>query len=230
MMYRVLLLLVLAAVQASAGTWFHVGADRAARPEVQVGFEAAELLQRDFADVGPDNWTFMTGMRFWTPGLDRFGLRLLTLDVELSPKHLQDEQNVKFIEGSRLDLAGGLGAHRLYWDWYPVRLQLGHIQAWNRYALTVRPVFGAGVGYTNWRFENTKYHESYDLRAWSAGLGARLGVELFEVVFVENPMLDFALLAAKNRSAAAELGDTRITRPERWSLFSWLGVGVRITI
>ncbi|MBN2465289.1 hypothetical protein JXD38_06670, partial [candidate division WOR-3 bacterium] len=84
------------------------------------------------------------------------------------------------------------------------------------------------VGYTNWRFENTKYDESYDLRAMSLGLGARLGIDLFDVVFIDNPMLDFAFLVAKNRPVAAELGDTRITRPEWWSLFSWLGVGVKV--
>jgi hypothetical protein len=223
-------ILLLPLVAAAAPPWFQVGVDRAERPEAYVGIEASELLQRDFTDIGPDNWTLLAGMRFWQPGLDRFGLRLVTLDVELSPKHLQDSSNVKFIEGNRMDLAGGLGAHRLYWDWYPGRLQVGHIRAWNRYALTVRPVVGAGIGYTNWRFKNTKYDESYDLRAMSLGFGARLGIELFDVVFIDNPMLDFAFLVAKNRSVAAVLGDTRITRPEWWSLFSWLGVGVKVRL
>jgi hypothetical protein len=155
---RTIILLPLAT--AAAAPWFRVGADRTERPEACIGIEASELLQRDFTGIGPDNWTLMAGVRFWQPGLDRFGLRLVTLDVELSSQHLQDTNNVKFIEGNRASLAGGLGAHRLYWDWYAGKLQVGNIRAWDRYALTVRPVIGAGVGYTNWRFENAKYNSS----------------------------------------------------------------------
>jgi hypothetical protein len=60
------------------------------------------------------------------------------------------------------------------------------------------------------------------------GFGVRLGIELFEVLVIDDPMLDFAFLVARNRPVAAVLGDTRITRPEWWSLFSWLGIGVKL--
>lgn len=206
------------------------GRTRPCRPNLDIGIESAELLQNRFRHLGPRNYTFIAGQRFWFGRLANFGWRTVALNVELSSEHLSDTRSVRFIEGNRTDLTGRLTAYRAYWDWYPPGVRLGWVPRCRRHVLALQPILGAGFGWTRSNLVNTKFNEQYDLRAFSINAVARLRTELLELLFIETPALDLALLIAKNRRVAGQIGDTRITGSEWWTIFGWINIGIRLRL
>ena len=193
-----------------------------------IGIEYAELAQNKFRDLGRDNYTFLVGQRFGNASGSKLGWRYMIINAELSGEHIQNVNQVKWIEGNREDLTGDVYAQRLGLDYYPVTIGIGHIKKWDRNVLEISPVLYAALGYNSWGFTNTLYDESYRLKAFTAGGGIRLQSVLFDLLFIENPFMDFFTYLVKNRSVYGEIGDTQITRPEHFGMFSWASVGIRL--
>lgn len=193
-----------------------------------VGIEYAELTQNKFRDIGPENFTFLVGQRFKKTAWNKLGWRYMIIDAELSDEHIQNVNQVGWIEGNREDLSGDVHAQRMGIDYYPVSIGVGYIKKWDRHILEIHPVLYGALGYNNWGFTNTLYDENYRLKALSLGGGIRLQSVLFETIFIENPLMDFFTYLAKNRSVYGEIGDTQITRPEHIGMFSWATIGIRL--
>ncbi len=221
-------LLLFCGALALAAPLFDGSRNRPCRPNLDIGIELAELLQNRFRNLGPRNYTFIAGQRFWFGRLSDFGWRAVALNVELSSEHLADTRSVRFIEGNRSGLAGRLTAYRAYWDWYPPGVRFGWVPRCRRHALALQPILGAGIGWTHSNIVNTRFNEHYDLRAFSVNAAARLRTELLELLFIETPTLDLVALIAKNRPVAGQIGDTRITGSEWWTVFGWINIGVHL--
>jgi len=214
------------------------GINGEAGPSIYLGIEYAELAQNNFSDLGADNFTLLAGQRFRRVNFSRvnfsrfdfsrFGWRFLAVNAELSSAHLSNPDQVAFIEGNRDDLSGDVFAARVYWDYYPFTLDLGHCSSLRAPILSVSPVVSLGLGYNSWGFSNTLFDENYRLNAVTLSLGACLHTELFGFLFIENPMLDFFVYMLKNREVEGSIGDTSITRPEYWGIFSWATIGIKI--
>ena len=207
-----------------------IDSDTRAAARIYLGIEYAELAQNGFRDLGPDNFTCATGQRFQSSGFEKYGWRFMAIKAELSAEHLGDPDQVAFIEGNREDLSGDVLALRAYWDYYPFTLNLGWSGVLDAPVLSVAPVLSGGIGYNSWGFTNTAYDEEYRLNAMTVSAGACLHTELFGILFIENPLLDFFLYTVKNRAVQGEIGDTSITRPEVWGLFSWATAGIIIRL
>jgi hypothetical protein len=195
-----------------------------------IGIEFAELAQNKFRDLGRDNFTFLIGQRFGKKYQGLFGWRYMIINAQLSDEHIQNENQVAFIEGNRIDLKGSVHAQRISFDFYPYTLGIGFIKKINRHVLQVSPVLNAALGYNEWMFTNTKFEEDYWLRAMTISAGFRLRSVLFGHLFIENPLFDPFLYLWKNRSVKGEIGDTSITRPDHYGLFSWATVGFQIIL
>jgi hypothetical protein len=197
---------------------------------LDVGFEYSELMQNKFRNLGKNNHTFLIGQQIGRNKTSVFGWRYMIINVELSTEHIQNPNQVAFIEGNRMDLTGKVHAQRATFDFNPFTLGIAYIEKWNRHILTVTPTIYSGLGYNIWEFTNTKYDDSYHLEALTFSLGVRLRSTIFDLVFIENPLIDVFAYVAKSRSVGGNIGDTEITRPEHFGVFSWATIGITIPL
>jgi len=195
-----------------------------------LGIEFSELAQNKFRDLGKDNYTFVAGQRFGKERYSKLGWRYLIIIADLSPEHIQNPNQVAYIEGNRQDLTGDVHAQRLCMDYYPVSVGIGYIRKWDRYVLEVSPVLYGAIGYNDWGFTNTLYNENYRLKAMTIGGGVRLQSVLFRNIFIENPLFDLFTYVIKNRPVQGAIGDTQITRPDSFGMFSWATIGYRFSL
>lgn len=203
-----------------------VGWFQETRPNLDVGIEYGELEQNHFRELGANNFSFVVGQRFTTPKWNRFGWRVMAFRVDLDPAHLANPNEVCCITGNRQDLTGQLEAFRAYLDYTPASLDLIYVRPIQEHAISIKPVFSAGLGYHRWIHTNTAFDETHDVRALTVGGAVRLRTELFGWVFVETPNLDFAVLPIKSASPRATIGDTTLDRPEYFALTAFTTVGV----
>ena len=196
-----------------------------------LGIEYAELAQNNFSNIGRNNITFLVGAELGgMQNLKKCGVRYMMVDVELSTDHIQNENQVAFIEGNRKDLVGNIHAQRLSIDYRPYELGIGFIGKWKRHVLTLTPVVYGGLGYNEWYFKNTLFQEDYHLKALTLGGGFRLKSTILDCVFIENPLFDLFTYLVKNRSVAGEIGDTKLTRPAYFGMFSWATIGIQFPV
>ncbi|HOP03008.1 MAG TPA: hypothetical protein PL017_00150 [Tenuifilaceae bacterium] len=197
---------------------------------IDFGIEYSELMQNKFKNIGKDNYTFFIGQRFGKISNGRFGLRYMVINAELSDEHIQNENQVAFIEGNRIDLTGSVHAQRFCFDYYPISIGVGYLSRSNKYVLHVSPVIYSNLGYNKWEFINTLYNENYLLKALTFGGGIRLKSVLFDVIIIENPLIDIFTYITKSRSVKATIGDTKITRPEHFGVFGWATIGFKVNL
>ncbi|MEO0136987.1 MAG: hypothetical protein ABIL40_09930 [candidate division WOR-3 bacterium] len=183
-------------------------------PTIHLGFEISELLQNNFRDLGPKNFTFFFGQEFWCKKLQNFGYRVLVINVDLSAEHLS---NNNFIKGDKSGLTGSLTAGRIFFDWYPARKKVMFIQ--------FNPIFSAGLGYNRNIIQNNAV---YDLNGITLDAGFRLQSLFFEKVFIEFTVIDGFLYLWKNRSAKGIVDNAIIDYPEQGMIFLWINFGVKI--
>ncbi len=196
---------------------------------VYVGIEYAELAQNHWT-INKDNYTFLIGQRFRQGKWDHFGWRVQMINVDLSPEHIQDTRSVSHIEGSRENLTGDFLSHRIYLDYYPVTFGIKYLRKWNRYILRITPVTGIGLGYGSWGFTETAYDASYRLNALQLSVPLRLNVEILDLIFIDNPFMDFFTYLWKSRDVEGVIGETTISRPEHFGISAWATVGIRLKI
>jgi hypothetical protein len=109
------------------------------------GIETAELTQRNFSDIGFNNFTFHAGQRFDNDFPIKFGWSLLTYRVDLAKAHLMDTNTVIFIEGDRSTLSGDLSAFHLFFD--GALCNLSFLKLGDRYLVRIIPEAGIGLNY-----------------------------------------------------------------------------------
>lgn len=194
------------------------------------GIEYAELMQNHFNNLGKDNFTFFIGQQLGQLSNGKFGWRYMIINAELSDEHIQNENQVAFIGGNRLDLTGNVHAQRICFDYYPVSVGIGYLKNLNRHVFKINPVVYADLGYNRWGFTNTLYNEDYLLKALTAGGGFRLQSVLFGILIIENPLMDFFTYVIKNRDVKGDIGDTQITRPEHFGIFGWATIGLQFKL
>lgn len=197
------------------------------RRNFYTGIEYSELAQNGWT-FDKENFTFLFGQRFHSNGLRHFGWRVQFINVDLSKAHIQDEASVRFIEGDRSNLEGDFLSHRLYFNYYPITIGIKYLEKWDRYILKISPVTGIGLGYGSWGFYETAADESYRLNALLLSVPLWLHTEILDVIFIDNPFMDFFTYLAKNRSVAGSVGDVIIHRPEFFGISAWATVGVKI--
>ncbi|MEO0165148.1 MAG: hypothetical protein ABIL39_03315 [candidate division WOR-3 bacterium] len=184
-------------------------------PKFHFGFEISELLQNDFRNLGPKNFTFFFGQEFWCKKLQNFGYRVLVINVDLSAEHLS---NNNFIKGDKSGLTGSLTAGRIFFDWYPGRKKVMFIQ--------FNPIFSTGLGYNRNIIQNNAV---YDLNGITLDAGFRLQSVCFEKVFIEFPVIDGFLYLWKSRSAKGIVDNAIIDYPEQGMIFLWINFGIKIS-
>jgi len=183
-------------------------------PVYYLGLEYAELMQNPDVPVNSDNWTVTMGFNNFrkTPGL---GLSYLGFSVELGDEHLQNPQEVAFIEGSRETISGDVSAHRLWVDWTPVSIHffpnIYFPEDDQMSLLKIVPTLMAGPGWNSWSFYEKSGIESYRLNALTLSIGLRLRTTIGGVIFIENPLFDAFLYLWKSRSVAGTVGSVSIT-------------------
>jgi len=197
---------------------------------LQIGVDYSELAQNKFNNLGKNNYTFLVGQRFGATLKNRLGWRYMIINAELSDDHIQNVNQVAFIDGNRKDLIGDVHAQRLSLDYHPIIIGVGYLQKRNIHFLKIIPVIYSSIGYNSWGFTNTKYNEEYRLKAFTVGAGIRLHSTLFDFLFIENPLIDFFTYLSKSRSTKGHIGDTDITRPENFGVFSWATIGINIKL
>ncbi len=197
---------------------------------IYFGIEYSELAQNKYQNIGKDNYTFYVGQRLKGLSNGKTGWRYMIINAELSPEHIQNVNQVGWIEGNRIDLSGTVHAQRLCYDYYPVTIGIGYINKWNKHVLKVNPVLYADLGYNSWGFTNTAYNESYKLNAFTIGGGFRLQSILFDFIVIENPLFDLFTYLTKSRPTMGTIGDTKITRPEYMGIFGWATIGVKFNL
>ena len=219
MTWRRLVILVALATLAPAGA---IGQDsvRTARAgrHIYVGVELAELAQNSFRNLGIHNYSLLVGQRFWTPGRERLGWRLLSYNVELSEAHLADSGSVCCIKGNRVGLTGRETVERLYLDFHVVDL------AWKK-LIRFTPVVSVGFGYTYLRLTNTRFNADWSFGTPVLAVSVRPQIMLFNTLFSEYLTLELNLHFRRRK---ASIGDTSLDYPEYVTVFGWHPVGVRI--
>ncbi len=183
-------------------------------PNLHFGFELSELLQNNFTNLGPKNFTLFAGQEFWFKKLQNFGYRVLIINVELSSEHLAGNS---FIKGDKSDLTGSLTAGRVYFDWYPARKKLLFI--------SFNPIFSTGLGCNRNVIQN---NEVYDLRGFTLDAGFRLQGEFLKKFFIEFPVIDGFVYLWKNRSAKGIIDNAFIDYPEWGMVFLWINLGFKV--
>uniref|UniRef100_A0A7C6A913 Outer membrane protein beta-barrel domain-containing protein n=1 Tax=candidate division WOR-3 bacterium TaxID=2052148 RepID=A0A7C6A913_UNCW3 len=184
------------------------------RINFHLGLEVAELLQNNFRNLGPKNFTLLFGQQFLEKGSADFGYRLLVMNVELSTEHLSKNS---FIKGDKSGLKGNLRVGRLYFDWYPIEKKI--------YFMKFQPIISVGPGYTNTIIKNS---EVFDLKSFTLSAGFRLQYELFDRFFIEFPVVDVFGYCWRSRSARGTIGETMIDFPEWGMIFLWINLGANI--
>jgi len=194
------------------------------------GIEYAELLQNPNTGINLNNWTFTAGAHNL---LNDIGISYLGFSVDLGDDHLQNPNQVAFIEGPRESITGDVSAHRLWIDWTPLSIDvLPHWFFPNRKDLAllrITPVLMTGPGWNSWGFQEKVGTESYRLNAFTWSLGLRLRTVVAGFIFIENPLFDAFVYLWKSRMTAGNVGDVSITRPEGFGLFSWATIGIELT-
>lgn len=212
--------------------WFALNIFQQNDPVYYFGLEYAELMQNPDVFINRENWTATMGFNNFrkTPGI---GLSYLGFSAELGDEHLQNPQEVAFIEGPRDTISGDVSAHRLWIDWTPVSIHLFpniyFPQDDQMSLLKIVPVLMAGPGWNSWGFYEKSGSESYRLDALTFSVGLRLRTTIGGVIFIENPLFDAFLYIWKSRSAAGTVGSVSITRPEEFGLFSWAAIGIEVS-
>ncbi len=186
------------------------------KPAFNFGFEVSELLQNNFRNLGPKNFTFFFGQELWCNMLRNSGYRVLIINVDLSSEHLAGNN---FIKGDKSGLTGSLTAGRLFFDWYPINSSVGFI--------SFGPILSAGAGFNRNVIQD---YQVYDLSGITMDAGFRLQIEFFEKVFIEFPVIDGFLYLWKSRSAKGVVDDAIIDFPEWGMVFLWINLGFKIGI
>ena len=195
---------------------------------LEIGFEYAELEQNNFKDIGPENYSFFIGQKFHQGTLKNWGWQLLSLEADLNPEHLQDESRVCCIKGNRENLTGHINHQRMYMNYYPSAVHVLYIKKLKKHLFSFELIPGFAIGYSNWYHKETLANEAHDLKAVTIGGGLRLRTTILEHFFIEYPMLDFNILAAKNTSTKATIGEAEMDRPEYFTLTALILTGFRV--
>lgn len=178
--------------------------------DFHLGIEISELLQRNFTNLGRDNYTFLFGQKF-----GKLGYRLLSINVQLSPEHIADNP---YIVGDLTGAEAQLLAHRGYFDYYIFDAKLGF--------LDFIPIASFGLGYQNMMV--AKEIDLYDFKAVTLSVGLRIQCKFFNIAFIEFPVGDLFFYLIKNRSAKGAFDSLIIDYPEWGLLFLWINVGIEL--
>lgn len=174
---------------------------------IEIGFDYAELAQNDFRNLGSSNYTLFIGQQFQNDILKNWGWRFVSINVELSNKHLRNENEVKFIKGNRDNLIGKLNHQRLYLDYYPQALLKHRI-------VKVEFIPSIGIGYNDWYLKDTASGQDHDVKAYTLGINGRLKMTFYDHFFIEAPNVDIAFIVHKNNNMNATIGGATIDRPQ----------------
>lgn len=183
--------------------------------DLQFGFEVSEPAQNGFRGLGRNHAVFV-GQDLRRFGRGEAGYRVLAIGADLSPEHLASNP---FIRSAEV-LSGRLEVLRGAFDWHPVRLEAGFY--------TMRPTVALAGGYTRTRIRGDGWE--YDRREVVVGPQVRLQHRLFDVVFVEAPVVDVSFPLWSSRPAAGVFGTTRISYPAWVDVFLRVKVGVSVPL
>lgn len=188
---------------------------------IEIGIEYQELAQNDFRNLGSSNYTFFIGQQFQKDSLKNWCWRFLSINVDLSNRHLQNKSEVAYIEGNRENLVGKLNHQRLYLDYYPPALLKHHV-------IKIEFIPSLGIGYNYWYIKDTVSNEDHGVRAITVGGNFRLKFTLFDHFFIEAPNVDIAYIAKKNNSINATVGEATLDRPKYYAVTLLTTVGYRM--
>lgn len=225
--WLILLLLIIGFISSaeennSDGKWVDFGSP--GERNFFVGIELAELAQRDFTDLGINNFTFHAGQRFKIDFPLNIGWSFLAYKVDLSDEHLQNEDQVFFIDGDRTKLTGETGAANL---WFDISYNLlSFIRIKDRYILRIIPEFGIGLGYGMWGFTNIATEDAYKLEALTLLARVNLRTTLFDLIYIDYPFWNSFIYLTKSRPVYGDLSGVEINRPEYYGMTALMTLGV----
>jgi hypothetical protein len=186
------------------------------------------LQQRNFTNIGLDNYTFHIGQRFDSTLPFALGWSFLAFHVDLSKEHIQNPAQVYCIEGDRSVLSGDTAEVDLWFDG-SFNL-LSFVKIGNCYLFRIVPEMGLGIGYGMWGFFNEKNKQSYKLEVMMLSTRINLRTSIFDLFYIDYPLWNFCIFLLKNRPAYGDLGDVKITRPETFGLRALMAVGITIKL